>query len=129
MLGETPTAKVQMKGVLITAMIDTGSPITIVSLDYLFATLAKVRPNEESPAQWQARVKARLQPTSIQLLRSYSGDGLHIVKQIQVRLCWGSFVTKSWIQVQKDAPVDVLLGTDLQPFLGFNLPSAGRTKR
>ena len=64
-LGETPTSKVQMEGVLITAMIDTGSPITIVSLDYLFATLAKVRPNEESPAQWQARVKARLQPTSI----------------------------------------------------------------
>ncbi len=112
-----------MEEVPITAMIDTGSSVTIVSLDYLFATLAKGRSNEEMPAQWQARVKARLQPTSIQL-RSYSGDGLPIVKQIQVQLHWGSFVTESWIQMQKHAPVDFLLGMDLEPSLDFVRPGS-----
>ena len=83
MLGVPLTAEVQLEGVPIKVMSDTGSPITIIALEYLLATLAKARSGAESLAQWQARVKDRLQPTSMQL-RSYSGDEVPILKQIRV---------------------------------------------
>lgn len=60
MLGVTPTAEVQLEGVLIKVTSDTGSPVTIIALEYLLATLAKARSGAESLAQWQARVKDRL---------------------------------------------------------------------
>lgn len=123
-LGVTPTTVVQMKGVPIKVMIDAGSPVTIISLAYLLATLAKGQPNGESLAQWQRRVKDRLQPMAMHL-RSYSGNELPIFKQIRVQLLRDTFATEAWIQVQKDAPVDILLGTDIQPLLAFHLMQMG----
>ena len=40
-LGPTPTVDITIEGVPVRAMIDTGSPITLVSLEFLLETLAK----------------------------------------------------------------------------------------
>ena len=102
-LGVTPTADVQMEGLPVKVMIY-RLPFTIISLEYLLATLTKGRPHGESLTQWQRRLKGRLQPTAMQLI-SYSGNELPILKQIRVQLRWDTFATEAWMQVQKDAPV------------------------
>ena len=40
-LGPTLTVQVNFEGVPVKALVDTGSPVTIVSLDFLLHTLAK----------------------------------------------------------------------------------------
>ena len=40
-LGLTPTTEVQVEGCPVTALLDTGSPLTIISLDFLLQTLAE----------------------------------------------------------------------------------------
>ena len=41
--------------------------------------------------------------------------------KIQCEVSCGDYSTETVIKVQKDAPVDMLLGTDLQHLLGFAL--------
>ena len=55
-LGPTPTTEVQVEGCPITNLLDTGSPATIVSLDFLLQTLAKQKPGE-TPKAWRARIE------------------------------------------------------------------------
>ena len=46
-LGLTPTTEVNFEGTNVQALLDTGSPVTIVSAKFLFQTLAKHRlPNQ-----------------------------------------------------------------------------------
>ena len=44
-----------------------------------------------------------------------------MVNQGEVELSRGPYTIKACVQVQKNVPVDLLLGTDLQPLLGFRL--------
>ena len=60
----------------------------------------------------------RLSPPSLNL-QSYGGGELDLVSEIRCRVSRGSYSTEAVLQVQKGAPVKVLLGTDLQPHLGF----------
>ena len=118
-LRPTPTTTVDVEGSPAQALIDTGSPVTIISLEFLVKALAQ---NLKGHAKEDIKegVKRRLSPTSLQL-RSYSGQPIPVVKQGEVQLSRGPYTIKACIQVQKDAPVDLLLGTDLQPLLGFRL--------
>ena len=61
-----------------------------------------------------------MKPTSV-MLKSYSGNKLPIVRQIQLQVEKKKHRVQAWVQIQQDAPVDFLLGTDLQPLLGFFL--------
>ena len=54
-------------------------------------------------------------------LKSYTEGELNLIGQLQVQLTTISHVIDTAVQVQKDAPVDLLLGTDVQPALGFSL--------
>ena len=74
-LGPTLTAEVKFEGRPVQALLDTGSPVTIVSLEFLLQTLAKQRPASQTVAEWQVAVKARLQPPSV-TLQSYGGKEL-----------------------------------------------------
>ena len=51
-------------------------------------------------------------------LKSYGGGRLNIIGQIEVRSERGSNQTKVVVQVQKEAPVQLLIGTDLLSSLG-----------
>ena len=55
------------------------------------------------------------------VLRSYGGADLPTVGQVSCRLSKGDLSVNTTLQVQARAPVDLLLGTDTLPRLGFSL--------
>ena len=99
-LGPIPKAQIILEGEAITALLDTGSPVTIVSLEHLLQILARTRPPGTTPEQWRAMVENHLKPTSLSL-QNYGGDELTIVCQISVSLthgehyCWVIIVTST----------------------------------
>ena len=123
-LGPIPTSEVQLDQVPVQALLDTGSSITIVSLDFFLQAAAKNRSPGQSPAEWSKATCEQLQPSTV-TLRSYGGDKLNIVSQVSCKLCRGPHAVDTVIQVQKDAPVDLLLGTDILARLGFSLVQQG----
>ena len=117
-LGPTPTADVKLEGSSTQALLDTGSPVTIVSLQFLLEALAKQRPKSQSPDDWRAAVEKRLEPSTV-TLQNYGGQRLGIVQQIKVGIARPGCSVEAVIQVHQDAPTHLLIGTDLLPQLGF----------
>ena len=117
-LGPTLTTEVEIEGVPVQALLDTGSPATIVSLNLILEVLASQRPKTQSPTDWRAEVEKRLEPSMV-ALQNYGGDQLPLIRQIQVNLSKAGKQANTIIQVQHDAPVGLLLGTDVLPQLGF----------
>ena len=64
-LGPVVTAEVLLEGESVSALVDTGSPVTIVSLECIVKTLARKRCPEQSPAQWRREVEKRLEPPTL----------------------------------------------------------------
>ena len=114
-LGPVLTSTVEVEGEPMEALLDTGSPVTIISWEWLLQLLAKKRLEGQSPSEWKAEVEKRLEPTTV-LLKNYSGDRLRVVRQIRVR---SGFTMEAVIQVQKGAPASLLVGTDVLPQLGY----------
>ena len=119
-LGPTIFAPVRVNQVTTDALIDTGSPTTIISLEFLMSILAKERGPGETPSQWQTRTMTRFSSPEV-TLKNYSGQQLHLVAQLQLTLSQGKYLVTTPVLVQKNAPHPLLLGTDTQPFLGFSL--------
>ena len=120
-MGPSHTTTIEVVGHPAKALIDTGSLVTIISLQFLISTLVgNLQTTEQNKDVTRELVKKRLMPTQF-CLRSYSGTKLPIVKQTQVQLTRGPFNVSAVIQVQDNAPEVLLLGTDLQPQLGFRL--------
>ena len=80
--------------------------------------LAKQRLLQQDPDDWKHSVEKRLKPTTLSL-RSYGGSDVNLVREIRVTLKRANHVTDAIVQVHAGAPVDLLLGTDVQPRLGF----------
>ena len=119
-LGVTPVTELEIEGAPVKALVDTGSPVSIVSSKILFQALGKNKDSEQTPDEWAEEVKQRLNPPPVRL-KSYSGNTLPILKQIQVQIKRKAKQITACVQVQQDAPVDLLLGMDLQDRLGFHL--------
>ena len=102
------------------ALLDTGSPSTIVSLEFLLEALARQKKPEETPQEWRARVEQKMEPPTISFC-SYGGQKQNILCQITVDIIHGDRKVAAKVQVQKGAPVALLIGTDLLPRLGFVL--------
>ena len=117
-LGPTLTAKVKLEGIPVNALVDTGSPTTIVSLKFLIDALAKQKKSDESPAQWRKHIEQQLEPPGPRL-KSYGGEKLNTVCQIKVAISRGEHSAECVVQVQKGAPVHLLLGTDVHSRLGI----------
>ena len=117
-LGSVLTSTVEVEGELVEALLDTGSPVTTLSLEWLLQVLARQRRKGQNPDEWKAEVENRLAPTAM-VLQNYSGDKLRIVRQIRLTLARSGFVTETLVQVQKGAPAKLLIGTDVLPQLGY----------
>ena len=113
-------SEVQLEGSVVNALLDTGSPVSIVSLEFLLEALAKKRKQEESPQQWRARVEKRLQEPPGALLRSFGGETLDLMCQVTVNIARDNQNVTASVLVQKGAPLKLLLGSDLLPRLGFS---------
>ena len=71
---------------------------------------AKRRTADQSPSEWGASIREQLKLLTV-ILRSYEGDKLTIVSQVCCMLRRGTRELEAVLQVQKRAPVDLLLGT------------------
>ena len=117
-LGPVPTAEVMLEGEPVVALLDTGSPVTLVSLEFLLQVLARRKPCEQTPEEWKQEVRKRLEPTSA-ALRNYGGGQLPVVRQVKTTLVRSGHEVTATVQVQKGAPTKLLIGTDLLSQLGF----------
>ena len=117
-LGPTLAKEVLFEGVPVRALLDTGSPVTIMSLSFLLKALTQQRTKEQTPAEWEEAVKLRLSPPTL-TLQNYGGDELSIVRQLTAVISRKDHSCEATVLVQKNAPLDLLVGTDLQAQLGF----------
>ena len=65
-----------------------------------------------------------MKPTTLSL-QNYGGGEVNLVREIKVTIKRAAFTTDTTIQVQAGAPVDLLLGTNVQPRLGFVFLASG----
>ena len=56
-LGPVLTSKVEVEGEPMEALLDAGSPVTTISLEWLLQLLAKQHQKDQSPNEWKANVK------------------------------------------------------------------------
>ena len=57
-LGPTLSVDVQFEGSPVNALIDPGSPVSIVFLQFLLQALARQKPTEQDPTEWATAVKS-----------------------------------------------------------------------
>ena len=104
------------------ALVDTGCPATIISREICRKILDKER-EAEPPELWMERATKRLQHPSLSL-KAYCGTELSIGAEIAVQVTTPYHTVHGSVLVQKDTPVDMLLGTDLMPALGIKVLDA-----
>ena len=119
-LGPIVQMSISVNGLPTQALLDTGSPASTMSLKFALEILKQDRPKFDDLNQWKSYALSRLEPTSI-LLKNYGGEPSNIIGQMEVKLSLSNAVVTAVVQVQKDAPVDLLLGTDLLASLGITL--------
>ena len=111
-LGSAVYSEVTVNGVNLTALIDTGLPVSIMSLKKAIQILALRKGEFSSPQKWKETMIAQFQTPTV-TLRSYSGDALNVVAQLPMILGQGDQKVSSVVLIQKDAPQNLLTGTDL----------------
>ena len=117
-LGPVLTAEVSVEGEIIEALLDTGSPVTIIQLEALLEILAKQRHPDQTISEWRTTTESCLEPTSL-ILKNYSGDNLKIVRQKRILMSRPGYSTSAMVQVQSSALAKLLVGTDLLSRLGY----------
>ena len=89
------TTEVYFEGTNIQTLLDTRSPVTIVSAKFLFQALAKHRFPNQTVEEWKDSVRKRIQYSSVKL-QSYDAGQLNIIGQIEVKLERGSHKPNLW---------------------------------
>ena len=123
-LGPTLTSKVILEDVSVDALLDTGSPVTIASLNFIVKALAARKPASQTKEEWKADVRKRIEKSTMKL-HNYGGDELSLTGQMKTFISRGQWMVEAVIQVQTKASVDLLIGTDLLLVLGFVLVEQG----
>ena len=121
-LGPIISTEVVLEGRPMKALVDTGSPVIIVSVDSLLETLLVSCTTDQSPEDWHKEVASRIQPPSLTIC-SYGDREINVIGQLTVSLTLGDRKCQATVLVQKGASVDLLLGTDTLSWLGFHLLS------
>ena len=66
-LGPTITAEVEFEGSKTLPLLDTGSAVTIVSLEFTMKALVKKRPEGQQVKEWKEEVRAPLESLMVKL--------------------------------------------------------------
>ena len=118
-LGPAVTVELNLEGQPVKPLVDTGSPVTIVSIDCLLDVLAKNKKTNQTKEEWREEVEKKfLAPTL--LINNYGGGEVNIISQLTATLSHGSKECQTTIiLVQKGVSLELLLGTDVLSDLGF----------
>ena len=117
-LGSAVSVKLSLEEQPVNALVDTGSPVTIVSIDCLLDVLAKNHKTDQTKEEWREEEEKRFLAPTLSC-NNYGGCEVNIISQLTVTLSHGSREYQTTILVQKGAFLDLLLGTDVLPNLGF----------
>ena len=119
-LGPTLTLPLELDGIPVQALVDTGCPATIISREICRKILDKEREEAEplTSEQWKEKAAKRLRQPGL-LLKAYCGTELNIGAEIAVHVATPHLAVNR--VVQKDTPVHMLLGTDLMSALGIRV--------
>ena len=77
-----------VNGVLTDALVDTGSPATIVSLKFILQVLADSKYGQQTAEEWRKKTMERFSAPAV-TLTSCGGERLNIVAHIPVVLSQG----------------------------------------
>lgn len=110
-LGPTVYTPVVVNGVSTDALIDTGSPVTIVSLEFILKVLRQNRPQDQTDTQWIESTQEKFKDPDV-TLKSYGGHRLDFTAQIELSLSrgdrhltstmtswWGLMCSRSWVSL------------------------------
>ena len=117
-LGPTVLVNVLLEGHPVKSLVDTGSPITIASIECLLDVLAKNRMEGQTVQKWKEQVEKRLKTSSLSV-SNYGGGAMNIISQMLVTLTHGKRECQTVVLVQTGAFLELLLGTDVLAQLGF----------
>ena len=88
-LGPTITARVEVNGVSTNALVDTGSPATIISLEFIaMEVMTKERNQYSSVDKWKIGTTKKFTPPEV-ALKNYGGGRLDITAQIMLCITQG----------------------------------------
>ena len=76
--------------------------------------------SNQTPQQWKTETLKRLSTPNVSL-RNYGGQPLNIIAQTTLRLSHGDHSINTTVLIQKGAPNQLLIGTDVLSDLGFSL--------
>ena len=108
-IGPRVEAEVLVDGLPVKALVDTGSPVTILSSSCFFQIHKSQTPEGED---WKERVRAARRKPSIRL-KAYGEGRVQVDAETDVILSRGRHSMMATVLVQCKAPQTLLLGTDL----------------
>ena len=91
-VGPVLTSEVRVDGSITKALLDTGSPVSIISLDYFLKVASETKHSNQSLAAWAEEVRNRIKPSNM-VLRSYGGAELPTVGLVSCRLRRETFLS------------------------------------
>lgn len=103
----SPTITVQLNGVDVQAILDTGASATILSADLLN----------------KIGMKKELLQTSHYVIRTVEGHRVPLIGQVWINLCLGSYSDPILVQVMEQSPYELIIGIDVMirfPSVSFN---------
>ena len=101
-LGPTVTILATVNGVKVDALVDTGSPVTILSLKFVKVVLSQEQNQFKFITEWTVAMRERLKSPDI-VLTGISGERLNVLAQLKVTISQGEYAVTVTALVQKDA--------------------------
>jgi len=117
------------------ALLDTGSSVTILSLNFIINHWAQQRKEGQTVEQLKGRGKESTTITKnyggnerIKELKNYGGNEIDFLKETSVNLERGGYSCTQVVLLQKNPPYDLLIGTDFLPSLGFQISASNNSQ-
>ena len=87
-LGPTVCTPIEVNGITTKALIDTGSPATIISLAFVLRVLAGERTSDQTLEEWKEATHQKFASPDL-ALNNYGGQRLSLIAQIELTLLQG----------------------------------------
>ena len=110
-LGAVVEAEVELEGHPTKALIDSGSPVTIVALKKLLRVWKDNHPTSDTDKQWLEEAKAKLRDPTIKLV-TYGGSPIELLGEAEAKLSVNGVEATVTVLVHEDPSQEILLGTD-----------------
>ena len=120
-LGPKIERTVLVDGQEVEALIDTGSPVSIISLRCILQIWKDGRDSGLPECEWQQQAIEALRKDPRIQLRTYDRTLMPLFAETEVTIVRGRFKYTMAILIQDEAPQDLLLGTDCLSLLGLEL--------